>query len=113
MTKNSLFAFGDIVLVVFPFTDVKGEKKRPALVLHEDFNDLTLARVTSQPINSEYDINIEMWEKAGLMLPSIIKLEKIATLAKPLIDTKLGMLNEADMAALKNKIKEILTELSK
>ena len=32
---------GDVVLIQFPFTDLKGNKNRPAVVLLETENDVT------------------------------------------------------------------------
>ncbi len=33
---------GDVVLIHFPFTDLKGNKNRPAVVLLETENDVTV-----------------------------------------------------------------------
>lgn len=51
-----IFFPGDIVLVKFPFSDGKGVKKRPALVLQKfDDGDLLLCRITSEIYTSEFD----------------------------------------------------------
>ena len=38
---------GDIVLTLFPFTDLSGSKRRPALVLYAGKEDIILSFVTS------------------------------------------------------------------
>ena len=55
---------GDIVLVPFPFTDLTSEKNRPALVLLDHEEDVTLAFITTK---------IE-WAKNGICIlpPHII-----------------------------------------
>lgn len=39
---------GDIVLIPFPFTDLTGQKNRPALVLINHENDITVSFITSK-----------------------------------------------------------------
>jgi mRNA interferase MazF len=68
------FNFGDIVLIKFPFTDISGVKKRPALILHNTKdNDIIVCRITSQAKQTEFDIEISDWQISGLKLPSTIK----------------------------------------
>lgn len=47
-----MFAFGSIVLARFPFTDLSGDKRRPALVVSRDNHrraDLVVCFITSVP----------------------------------------------------------------
>jgi len=37
-----------IILIDFPFSDLYGEKLRPALVLYEGYLDVTVAVITSE-----------------------------------------------------------------
>jgi mRNA interferase MazF len=39
---------GDIILTPFPYTNLRGSKNRPALVLIEDESDITVAFITTQ-----------------------------------------------------------------
>ena len=39
---------GDVILIVFPFTDLSGNKLRPALVVAETTTDLTVLFITTQ-----------------------------------------------------------------
>ena len=87
------FQFGDIVLLKFPFTDGFSSKKRPALVLLDSKDgDIIVCRITSKLYNSTFDFNLKNWEKLGLRLPSVIRIHKIASLEKELVDLKIGRL---------------------
>jgi mRNA interferase MazF len=102
-------AFGDIVLLNFPFTDGNSFKKRPALVIN-DFNDgnIIVCRITSKIYNTDKDVLLDEWNKAGLMLASVVRVHKIATLEKELIEAHLGKISEAE----KLKIKAIFRKLT-
>jgi len=41
-------AKGDIVLITFPFTDLSGNKLRPAVILAETSMDFTVCFITTQ-----------------------------------------------------------------
>jgi mRNA interferase MazF len=91
---------GDVVLVRFPYTDLSGTKRRPAIVLWADSTqtDFTLAFVSSQgltsivvgealllPTHPEFSLT-------GLTTPSKIRATKIVTLSRALITRWLGRL---------------------
>jgi len=101
--------FGDIVLLRFPYTDGQTFKKRPALLIN-DFNngDIIVCRVTSQIYTSKQNIYIDNWEKSGLKLPSVIRIHKVATLEKDMVEIIIGKIDEA----LKASVKTILSNLT-
>jgi len=86
---------GTIVLLKFPFTDGLHFKRRPALVLR-DFEDgeLLVCRITSKIYKTEYDIYLDDWLKFGLKLPSIVRVHKMATLEKDMIETVMGQIDD-------------------
>lgn len=101
--------FGDIVLLRFPFTDGKAFKKRPALIIndHND-GDIIVCRITSQIYKTENDIFIDHWEESGLRLPSVIRVHKLATLEKIMVETVIGKIDET----VKTQVKTIITKLT-
>jgi len=80
----------DIVLVPFPFTNLKSSKKRPALVISPDeYNnqlDVVIAFITSKMDQSHRcgDYIINEWSKSGLPKPSMLRM-KLATVDKTMI----------------------------
>lgn len=92
---------GDLVAVDFPFTDLSGKKKRPALVLALDLVDVTLAFITTQLFQAQPpDVLLQPSIINGLKRPSVIRTSKFATLKQTLIHGKLGELTSAELAAL-------------
>jgi mRNA interferase MazF len=91
------FQTGEVVLLAFPFTDAVGQKRRPALVLLDAGDpDIVVARITSQPYSTAFDISLTHWQAAGLLVPSTVRLHKIATLDKELVNRQLGCLAPDD-----------------
>ena len=80
------YNFGDIVLLSFPLTNYNDVKKRPALVFFDlGDDDFLVARITTQISKGKYDYEISNWRESGLLRPSYVRLDKIATLDKSLI----------------------------
>jgi mRNA interferase MazF len=91
------YAAGDTVLLAFPFTDTAASKRRPALVLLDTGDDdIVVARVTCQLSAAPQDVTLDEWQQAGLLLPSVVRLHKVATLQRKLVDRKLGRLAPSD-----------------
>lgn len=106
MTKD--FKTRDIVLLSFPFSSGEILKKRPALILLDTGdNDVIVSRITSKKYNSTFDISITELKVSGLLLPSVVRLHKIATLEKNLITKKLGRLGNSDFNELKKRIRQL------
>lgn len=100
---------GDVVLLSFPFTDLKGNKIRPALILMVSDLDVIVAFITTQfKWQSQYDIQLEGNNLNGLKKTSLLRLSKITTLDKDLILGKLGELNENDIQLINKNLLELL-----
>ena len=90
---------GDIVFVRFPYTDLSITKPRPALVLHEERDEVVLAYISSRVpiIPSGTDVlvlrNQSYFESTGLKRDSVIKLSVLTTLKNWFIE---GLFGEAD-----------------
>lgn len=92
---------GDIVLIPFPFTDLTGSKKRPAIVLIDSEDDVTICFITTQlKWQSKFDVTVHPSKSNGLKKTSLIRLNKVATVDKALL---IGLLGQLD----KDIIKEI------
>lgn len=103
---------GEVVLLLFPFTDMRGAKRRPALVLLDTGDaDVIVARVTSQVIQTAFDVELMDWQQAGLLLPSTARVHKLATLEKRLIERRLGKLTAGDWAQVRDKIHQLWSSL--
>ena len=100
--------FGDIVLLKFPFTDGTTHKRRPALIIN-DFGDgdIIVCRITSQIYKSRNDIYINDWQESGLKLPSVIRVHKIATLEKNLVEKTMGRINDSIRKDIQDIIKRL------
>ena len=82
------FVKGDIVVLNFPFSDLSGTKRRPALVLADLMgNDIVLCQVTSIATKDVYSIQIEDEDyiRGPLKTKSIIRPNKVFTADKSLV----------------------------
>ncbi len=102
------YPIGDLLLVDFPFTASGPGKPRPALVILDTGDaDVVLARVTTQPHSTPWDVPISAWQHAGLLAPSIVRLHKLATLVKSRIHKQLGSLAAADRQSVASVLQRI------
>lgn len=100
---------GDVVLLPVPFTDLSGNKNRPAVVLISSADDVTVCFLTSQlKWQTEFDLIIQPTNYNGLKLVSLIKLNKIASIDRDLIIGRLGTLDNDTIDLLNKKLIYIL-----
>jgi mRNA interferase MazF len=88
-----VFAFGSIVLTRFPFTDLTGDKRRPALVVSRDNarrDDLVVCFITSVPRRGPDMAPLSPSPGTGLKVESVVRFDKLATLDRSVIAGKLG-----------------------
>jgi len=93
--------FGDIFICRFPFTSGAQSKPRPALVLFDMGQDIVICRITSVLHSSEYDVPVADWSTAGLAKPSVIRLNRLVTAERNLLQARLGELAAADREAVR------------
>jgi mRNA interferase MazF len=77
--------FGEVVLANVQFTDTFEIKKRPVLVLFEEYGNVVVAGVTS---NLEME-GIPLTKKEGSLKDSIVKLNYIFTISNKMIEKTL------------------------
>ena len=100
---------GTVILIPFPFTDLRGSKIRPAVVLSNNELDVIICFITSEiKWKTEYDIFVLPSESNGLKVPSLIRVSKIATIDSTLILGELGELSHREIAELDKSLKILL-----
>ncbi len=102
MNHGKVLKSGDVVITHIQFTDTFEIKKRPALVLFEEFDNVVVAGITS---NLKME-GIPLSKQEGAVKDSVIKLNYIFTISKAMIIKTLFHLNE-------NKKRIVFDELSK
>ena len=88
-----MFPFGSIVLTRFPFTDLSGDKRRPALVVSRDNDrrpDLVVCFITSVPRMGPDMAPIAATKETGLKVPSVVRFDKLATLDRSVVVGRIG-----------------------
>ncbi len=109
VTKMKKLLFGEIVLLKFPYTNDNKFKKRPALILADTVDgDIIVCRITSRLYNTEFDFEVKYWKESGLILPSVVRLHKIASLEKSTVEKIIGVLNESLKTQLQEKFISLL-----
>jgi mRNA interferase MazF len=95
--------FGDIFLCQFPFTSGAASKIRPALVLFDLQQDAIICRVTSVLHTGALDVTLKEWQKAGLLKPSVARLDRVVTADKSIFMRRLGVLGAEDQNAIRER----------
>jgi mRNA interferase MazF len=93
--------FGEIYLCEFPFTSGASSKPRPALALFDLGADAVVCRVTSVARAGALDIPVSDWQQAGLLKPSVARLDRLVTAEKSVLWRRLGGLSDRDKAAVR------------
>lgn len=81
---------GEVVLANIQFTDTFEVKKRPALVLFEEFGNIVVAGITS---NTSMD-GVLLTKKEGAIKDSVIKLHYIFTISEKMVEKQLFSLSK-------------------
>ena len=104
-----------IILIPFPYTDLSGAKKRPALVISSlDFNtkfdDLICCLITSNPEDQQHAIKItnKDMDNGYLEFESKVKPYRLFTINKRLVYKILGRLDLAKSKLVIDEINKII-----
>ena len=98
---------GSVVIVSFPFSDLSGAKRRPALVLATlPRGDLVLCQITSRPVTSSHAVRLtdDDFERGNLRTASTIRTDKLFTLHESLVLRTVGVVSRA-------KLQEVLQDV--
>jgi len=108
---------GDIVLGRFPFTDGSRVKLRPVLVLarvpgqHDDYLVLFISsqlRMAATGIDIVLDRQHPSFARAGLKVPSVLRIGKVATISISLILGPLGKIDDPLLADIVRRLTDLL-----
>ena len=106
------FIKGDVVVVLFPFSDLSNAKKRPALVVAvPDGDDVILCQITSREITDPYAIPLknQHFSSGSLRQESNIRPNRLFTADNRIIQYRVGHLNDEHLEQVIQKIIGILT----
>ena len=103
---------GEVVVIPFPFSDLSGSKRRPAVVIADlEGDDILLCQITSQTARDRHAIPLRLNDFATGSLPidSYIRPARIFTADKNIIVRKAGRINAMLSARLTRQIIEIIS----
>lgn len=106
------FAIGQVVLVSFPFSNLQGQKIRPALVLAKvEFDNLILCQITSKPYTSKLAIQIGFndFAKGKLPIVSWARPDKLFTADSSIIRKSVGRLTRIKTNSILKNVQEIFS----
>lgn len=101
------FVAGEIVVLDFPFSDLRQFKRRPALIIKVlRGEDLIICQITATSKEKSVEIPLinKDFDKGGLKKDSFVRIDKITTIKNTRIKYKIGLLKL-------EKFREILEKL--
>jgi mRNA interferase MazF len=115
MISGIKFEQGSIVIVPFPFTNLRAVKQRPVLILsHAAYNngseDIITCGITSNLRDEAYSIIIDNKDlkEGNLPVKSKIKVDKLFTLEKSLVKKNIGKVKREVFIKVKEKLMEVI-----
>lgn len=105
---------GDVILVRFPFTDLRATKLRPAVVLASHGEDVVVVGIFSAAPTGLKDTWLLLDEReshfaqTGLRKSSVAKGEKVAVLHRSVVHSVIGSLHPTLLDVLAHKVKAAL-----
>lgn len=103
---------GTVVTIRFPYSDLRGSKIRPALVIAEaEFGDLILCQITSKPYSSRIAIKLEKknFVSGNLPLKSFARPDKLFTADNSIISSVAGQLDTSSLNCIRKATQALFT----
>src|SRR3989338_7208298 len=108
MMHGKMLKAGDVILANIQYTDTFEIKKRPALILFEEYDNVVVAGITS---NTEMK-GIKLTKKEGAIKDSVIKLNYIFTISSAMIEKSLFSLSAVKKKKVFDELVSKLKDLS-
>ena len=110
MISGTQFRQGDIIIVPFPFSDLRGTKQRPVLVLskteyNDNCEDVVTCGITSNKKDSKHSVLIDNKDLIEGLIPnsSRIKVDKLFTLEQTIVIKKIARVNKETFEKVKKE----------
>ena len=110
-----MYEQGEILIVPFPFSDLRSVKRRPVLVLskkrdNEISDDIITCGITSNLKDSKYSVLIENKNLARGQIPvkSRIKVNKLFTIDKRIVEKSIGAIDKETFDKVKMEFHNLL-----
>jgi len=106
------FVKGSVVVINFPFSDLSGAKRRPALVIADlDGDDIILCQITRRSTGDRYAITLKSgdFENGALSSDSTVRPNKIFTADKGIILYTVGRVDTQKMDEVIRVLSEIIS----
>ncbi len=100
-----------IVVLEFPFPDLTGTKRRPALAIAEPMSDdVILCQITSVNRSDGYEVSLKPEDliTGNLRQESLIRPNKIFTATVDIIEYELGKITDDKWTEVQGKLMEII-----
>lgn len=110
-----MFKQGEIVLISFPFSDLKQQKQRPVLIVSGDHynevtEDIVVLAITSKLKELEYSVMIDSknLREGTLKVTSEIRVDKVYTLSKNIVRKKFGRVTPEILEDVRLKLNKLI-----
>jgi mRNA interferase MazF len=104
-------AIGDVVLILFPYSDLSQAKRRPALVIADvGMGDFVLCQITSKSYADRLAIPLPEsdFAEGGLKRESFVRIGKLFTANSSIISGVAGSLSRVKMSEVLDVLVDIL-----
>ncbi|MBS3086916.1 type II toxin-antitoxin system PemK/MazF family toxin [Candidatus Pacearchaeota archaeon] len=104
---------GDIIVIEFPYSNLKNSKRRPVLILKiPKGEDIVVLQITKSSYEKQLEVVIkkEDFRQGNLKKESRIRIDKIASIDKSLVKYKIGSLKKEKFEEVLNKVVSFLME---